>query len=98
MFDYMIVGAGLFGATFAHKAIQAGKSVIVVEKRNHIGGNIFTECIDGIQLHKYGSHIFHTNDQKVWNYVNGLAKFNHYINSPVANFHGNARFCTENSG
>ena len=87
-YDYLIVGAGLFGATFARQAMDAGKSVLVVEKRNHIGGNVYTETVAGIQVHKYGAHIFHTNDKRVWDYVNRFAEFNRYTNSPVANFKG----------
>ncbi|MBQ7834299.1 MAG: UDP-galactopyranose mutase [Ruminiclostridium sp.] len=88
MYDYLIVGSGLFGAAFAHKAIQAGKKVLVIEKRNHIGGNIYTENIEGINVHKYGAHIFHTDNNEVWKYVNELVEFNNYINSPVANYNG----------
>lgn len=87
-YDYLIVGAGLFGATFAQKAKQAGKSVLVIDKRNHVGGNVYTEEVEGIQVHKYGAHIFHTNDKEVWQYVNGFAEFNRYTNSPVANYNG----------
>ena len=87
-YDYLVVGSGLFGAVFAHEAKQAGKKVLVVEKRDHIGGNIYTEKRNGIQVHKYGAHIFHTNDKKVWEYVTRFAEFNRYTNSPVANFHG----------
>ncbi len=86
MYDYLIVGSGLFGAAFAHKAIQAGKKVLVIEKRNHIGGNIYTENVEDINVHKYGAHIFHTDNKEVWEYVNGLAEFNNYINSPIANY------------
>ena len=87
-YDYLIVGAGLFGAVFAQQAKSAGKSVLVIDKRNHIGGNIYTEDIEGIQVHKYGAHIFHTNNKRVWNYVNHFAEFNRYTNSPVANYKG----------
>ena len=87
-YDYLIVGAGLFGAVFAERAMAAGKSVLVIDKRNHIGGNIYTEQIEGIQVHKYGAHIFHTNDKRVWEYVTRFAEFNRYTNSPVANYHG----------
>ena len=86
--DYLIVGAGLFGATFAQKAREAGKTVLVIDKRAHVGGNIYTEDIAGIQVHKYGAHIFHTNDHRVWEYVNRFATFNRYTNSPMANYHG----------
>ena len=88
MYDYLIVGSGLFGAVFAQEAKKAGKSVLVLEKRDHIGGNIYTEDMDGISVHKYGAHIFHTNDKRVWDYVNRFVTFNRYTNSPVANYHG----------
>ena len=87
-YDYLIVGAGLFGATFAQQAREAGKTVLVIDKRAHVGGNIYTEDIAGIQVHKYGAHIFHTNDHRVWEYVNRFATFNRYTNSPMANYHG----------
>ena len=87
-YDYLIVGAGLFGATFAQKAREAGKTVLVIDKRAHVGGNIYTEDIAGILVHKYGAHIFHTNDHRVWEYVNRFATFNRYTNSPMANYHG----------
>ena len=87
-YDYLIVGAGLFGSTFAQKATEAGKSVLVIDKRSHVGGNIYTENIENIQVHKYGAHIFHTNDKRVWDYVNRFAEFNRYTNSPMANYHG----------
>ena len=87
-YDYLIVGAGLFGATFAQKAKEAGKRVLVIDKRSHVGGNIYTEDIEGIQVHKYGAHIFHTNERRVWEYVNRFAEFNRYTNSPMANYHG----------
>ena len=83
-FDYLIVGAGLFGATFANLAKNDGKKVLVIDKRSHIAGNIYTENIEGINVHKYGAHIFHTDDKKVWEYVNSFAEFNRYTNSPVA--------------
>ena len=83
-YDYLIVGAGLFGATFAHRATKAGKKCLVIDKRNHIAGNAYCENVDGINIHKYGAHIFHTSDDEVWNYINQFAKFNNYINSPVA--------------
>lgn len=83
-YDYLIVGAGLFGAVFAHEAREAGKRCLVIDRRDHIGGNIYTEDVDGIQVHKYGAHIFHTSDKEVWNYVNQFAEFNNYINSPMA--------------
>ena len=84
MYDYLIVGAGLYGATFAYEANKAGKKCLVIDKREHIGGNIYTENIDGINVHKYGAHIFHTNSKKVWDYINQFAEFNRYTNSPVA--------------
>lgn len=87
-YDYLIVGAGLFGAVFAHEAKQAGKSVLVIDKRPQIGGNVYTEDIEGIHVHKYGAHIFHTNLKHVWDYVNQFAVFNRFTNSPVANYHG----------
>lgn len=83
-YDYLIVGAGLFGAVVAHELAEQGKSVLVIDKRDHIAGNIYTEEIEGIQVHKYGAHIFHTSDKKIWDYVNRFAEFNHYINSPIA--------------
>ena len=87
-YDYLIVGAGLFGATFAHMAHQAGKTCLVIDKRPHLGGNIYCENIQGINVHKYGAHIFHTNNQHVWDFVNHIVPFNRYTNCPVANFHG----------
>ncbi len=87
-YDYLIVGSGLFGCVFAHEAVQAEKKVLVVEKRPHTGGNIYNEQIEGINVHKYGAHIFHTSDREVWDYVNRLAEFNRYTNSPVANYKG----------
>ncbi|MGN0306467.1 MAG: UDP-galactopyranose mutase [Lachnospiraceae bacterium] len=85
-FDYLVVGAGLFGAVFAYEAKKKGKKVLVVDRRGHIGGNIYTRQIEGIQVHQYGAHIFHTSNQKVWNYVNQFAEFNRYTNSPVARY------------
>lgn len=87
-YDYLVVGAGLFGAVFAHEAVKAGKTVLVVDKRPHIAGNVYTEDVEGIHVHKYGAHIFHTNNRTVWNYVNQFAEFNRFTNSPVANYHG----------
>lgn len=87
-YDYLIVGAGLFGAVFAHEAVKAGKTVLVVDKRPHIAGNVYTEDVEGIHVHKYGAHIFHTNNRTVWNYVNQFAEFNRFTNSPIANYHG----------
>ena len=83
-YDYLIVGAGLFGAVFAHEAADRGKKCLVIDRRSHIGGNIYTEEMEGIQVHKYGAHIFHTSNKKIWDYVNQFAEFNNYINSPVA--------------
>ncbi len=88
MYDYLIVGAGLYGAIFAHEAEKAGKSCLIIEKRNHIAGNVYSALEEGINVHKYGAHIFHTNDRKVWNYITQFAEFNRYTNSPVANYHG----------
>ena len=87
-YDYLIVGAGLFGAVFAHEAKKVGKSVLVIEKRDHIAGNVYTEDMEGIHVHKYGAHIFHTNLKHVWDYVQQFATFNRFTNSPVANYHG----------
>lgn len=88
MYDYLIVGAGLFGSVFAHEAKAAGKSVLVIDKRPNIAGNVYTEKVEGINVHKYGAHIFHTNNKTVWNYVNQFAEFNRFTNSPVANYKG----------
>ena len=88
MYDYLVVGAGLFGAVFAHEAALKGKKVKVIEKRNHIAGNIYTREEEGIQVHQYGAHIFHTSDKEIWDYVNQFAEFNRYTNSPVANYKG----------
>lgn len=87
-YDYLIVGAGLFGAVFAHEAQKVGKSILVIEKRDHIAGNVYTEDMEGIHVHKYGAHIFHTNLKHVWDYVQQFATFNRFTNSPVANYHG----------
>ena len=87
-FDYLIVGSGLFGAAFAYKAKQAGKKVLVIDKRPHLGGNIYCEEIEGINVHKYGAHIFHTNNKEVWDFVNSIVEFNRYTNCPVANYKG----------
>lgn len=87
-YDFLIVGAGLYGAIFAHEIKKAGKTCLIIDKRNHIGGNIYTEKIEDIQVHKYGAHIFHTNSKEVWDYVNQFVEFNRYTNSPVANYHG----------
>lgn len=88
MYDYLIVGSGLFGAVFAHEAKERGKRCLVVEKRGHIGGNIYTEEVEGIQVHRYGAHIFHTDNKEVWDYIRQFAEFNRYTNSPVAIYKG----------
>ena len=88
MYDYLVVGSGLYGAIFAHEAKRSGKTVLVVDKRPNIAGNVYTEKIEGINVHKYGAHIFHTNNKKVWNYVTQFAEFNRFTNSPVANYKG----------
>lgn len=87
-FDYLVVGSGLYGAIFAHEAKAHGKSVLVVDKRPNIAGNIYTENVEGINVHKYGAHIFHTNNKNVWNYITQFAEFNRFTNSPVANYKG----------
>ena len=87
-YDYLIVGSGLFGATIAYRLRQAGKTSLVVDKRLHTGGNVYCENVGGVHVHKYGAHIFHTNDDEVWRFVTGLVEFNRYTNSPVANYHG----------
>ncbi|WP_288919437.1 UDP-galactopyranose mutase [uncultured Prevotella sp.] len=87
-YDYLIVGSGLFGATFAFMARRAGKKCLVIDKRNHLGGNVYCENIDGINVHKYGAHIFHTSNKATWDFVNSLVEFNRYTNSPVANYRG----------
>ena len=87
-YDYVIVGAGLYGAVFAHEAHKKGKRCLVLDRRDHVAGNVYTEEVEGIQVHRYGAHIFHTSDPAVWAYVNRFATFNHYINAPVANYKG----------
>ena len=87
-YDYLIVGSGLFGATFAHLAHKQGKTCLVIDKRPHLGGNIYCETIEGINVHKYGAHIFHTSNKEVWDFVNAIVEFNRYTNSPVANYKG----------
>jgi len=87
-YDYLIVGAGLFGATFAERACAAGKTCLVIDKRDKIGGNVYTKNVDGINVHVYGAHIFHTSDKEVWDYINRFAEFNDFINSPVADYYG----------
>ena len=84
-YDYLIIGAGLYGAVFAHEAKQAGKKCLVVDKRMHLGGNIYCEDVNGIHVHKYGAHIFHTSNKSVWDYANRLVNFNRFTNSPIAN-------------
>ena len=88
-YDYLIVGAGLFGSIFAYEANKRGKKCLVIDKRNHTGGNIYCESIEDINIHKYGAHIFHTNDKKIWDYVNQFAEFNNFVNSPIACYKGN---------
>ena len=88
MYDYLVVGAGLYGAVFAHEAKKAGRKVLVIDRRPNIAGNVYTEDVEGIHVHKYGAHIFHTNNKKVWDYVTKFAEFNRFTNSPVANYHG----------
>ena len=88
MYDYLIVGAGLFGAVFSHEAVKNGKSCLVIDRRDHIGGNCYTYEDEGIQVHKYGAHIFRTSDKCIWEYVNQFAEFNNFINAPIANYHG----------
>lgn len=87
-YDYIIIGAGLYGSVFANKARQKGKKVLVIDKRHHIGGNLYCEQIEGINVHKYGAHIFHTSNKKVWDYVNSIVEFNRYTNCPIANYKG----------
>ena len=87
-YDYLVIGAGLYGAVFAHEAKNAGKKVLVIDKRDHIAGNVYTEEVEDINVHKYGAHIFHTNNKEVWEYVNRFAEFNRFTNSPVANYKG----------
>ena len=87
-YDYLIVGSGLFGCTFAHQATLAGKKCLVIDKRSHLGGNVYCEKTEGIHVHKYGAHIFHTNSKKVWDFVNSIVEFNRYTNAPVANYKG----------
>lgn len=88
MYDYLIVGAGLFGATFAHQAAKTGRRCLVIDRRGHLGGNLYCENIEGINVHKYGAHIFHTNNKRVWDFVNSIVPFNRYTNCPVANYNG----------
>lgn len=87
-YDFLVVGSGLFGSVFSHEAIKKGKSVLVLEKREHIGGNIYTENRDGINIHRYGAHIFHTSKKEIWEYINQFASFNNFVNSPIANYKG----------
>jgi len=87
-YDFLIVGSGLFGSTFAQKANEAGYKCLIIDKRNHNAGNAYTENINGINVHRYGPHIFHTSDEKIWNYVNRFARFNHYVNRPKVNYKG----------
>ncbi|OWV14379.1 UDP-galactopyranose mutase [Fibrobacter sp. UWB5] len=87
-YDYLVVGSGLFGATFAFRAVKAGKKCLIIDKRPHLGGNVYCENVEGINVHKYGAHIFHTNNKQVWDFVNSIVEFNRYTNSPVANYKG----------
>ena len=87
-YDYLVVGAGLTGAVFAHEARRAGKTCLVIDRRDHIAGNVYTRKVNGINVHEYGAHIFHTSDKRVWDYVNQFAEFNNYVNAPGANYHG----------
>ena len=87
-YDYLVVGAGLYGAVFAQQAKEKGKKVLVIDKRPHIAGNVYTEDVEGIHVHKYGAHIFHTNNKEVWDYITKFAEFNRFTNSPVANYKG----------
>lgn len=87
-YDYLIVGSGLYGATFAYRAKRMGKKCLVIDKRSHLGGNVYCEQIAGINVHKYGAHIFHTSNRMVWNFVNSIVEFNRYTNSPIANYKG----------
>ena len=87
-YDFLIVGAGLFGAVFAHQARLKGKKCLIIEKRDHIGGNIYCEDVKGIRVHKYGAHIFHTDNKYIWDYVNSFTEFNRYTNSPIAYYKG----------
>ena len=86
MYDYLIVGSGLFGTVFAYEANKQGKKCLVIDKREHIGGNIYTEKIEDINVHKYGAHIFHTSNKEIWNYINQFTEFNRYTNSPIARY------------
>lgn len=88
MYDYLVVGSGLYGATFAHEAHKKGKKVLVIDKNNNIGGHVYTEKVEGINIHKFGAHIFHTNDKYIWDYINQFAEFNRFTNSPIANYGG----------
>ena len=88
MYDFLIVGAGLYGAVFAREAADAGRKVLVIDKRSQVGGNVYTKEVEGIHVHQYGAHIFHTNNAEVWAYVNRFSAFNRFTNSPVANYHG----------
>ncbi|GIO41015.1 hypothetical protein J41TS4_07730 [Paenibacillus apis] len=87
-YDFLVVGAGLYGAVFAHEARKAGKTCLILDKRNHIGGNVYTEKVADIQVHRYGAHIFHTGNKEVWQYVNQFAEFNRFTNSPLASYKG----------
>ena len=88
-YDFLIVGSGLFGSVFAQQATERGYKCLIIDKRSHNGGNVYTEKIEGINVHKYGPHIFHTSNEKIWNYVNRFATFNHFVNRPKVNYNGN---------
>lgn len=88
MYDYLIIGSGLFGAVFAERMTKAGKKCLVIDKRRNIGGNCYTEQIEGINVHKYGAHIFRTSNKRIWDYIQQFAEFNNFINSPIANYYG----------
>ena len=88
MYDYLIIGAGLYGSVFAHEAVKAGKKCLIIDRRDHIGGNCYTEETKGIQVHRYGAHIFRTSNKRIWDYISQFAEFNHFINSPIANYCG----------
>lgn len=87
-YDYLVVGSGLFGSIFAYEAAKRGRRIKVIDKRDHLGGNVYTKNIEGIQVHQYGAHIFHTNNKGIWDYINQFAEFNRYTNSPIANYKG----------
>ena len=92
-YDYLVVGAGLYGAVFACEMQRRGKRCLVVYKADHIAGHVYTSLVEGIQVHQYGAHIFHTHDAEIWQYMQQFASFNHYVNSPIANYHGEITTC-----